>query len=152
MRTKISAALFPIITLVVQDPTVDELDEMFNELTKLLEKRPGKHVTLTDSTAMRTMPDAKVRRFIADRQGAHNEKYGARGMGAVIILDSALVRGALTAINWIRPLADRQEYVATRLEGMQVCVRWMEAEGLPVTEPLRTYLRTLERDARAAFP
>lgn len=152
MRTKTSATLFPIITHVVQDPSVDELEELFNELTKLLDKRPGKHVTLTDTTAMRTMPDAKVRRYVADRQGAHNEKYAARALGAVIIVDSALVRGALTAINWIRPLAERQEYVATKLEGMQVCVRWLEADGLPVPDPVRAYLRTLERDARAAFP
>ena len=152
MRTKISAALFPIITLVVQDPTIDELNEMFNELTKLLEKRPGKHLTLTDSTAMRSMPDAKVRRYIADRQGEHNGKYGARGLGAVIVLDSVLVRGALTAINWVRPLAERQEYVATRLDGMRVSVQWMEGEGMPVPDPIRAYLRALERDARSPFP
>ena len=38
------------------------------------------------------------------------------------------------------------------LTTMQVCVRWMEAEGIPVSESVRAYLRALERDPRAPFP
>ena len=127
------------------------MDNLFGAFAKMIEKHPGKHLSLTDSTAMRTMPDAKGRRHIADAQARHDAKYGARNLGAVIIIDSPLVRGALTAVNWIQPLKSRQDYVGTRLVGLRTCIQWMEAEGM-VPEAVRAYLSALERDPRAPFP
>ena len=145
-------ALFPVVMLEVRDgATTTELRAMFDVL-RAAGKRGKRHVTMTDSSTVKSMPDATVRRFVAEQQAEVEALYGHLVIGSAVVVGSGVVRGALTAINWIRPLAERQEYVATRLEGMQVCVRWLEADGLPVPDPARAYLRTLERDARAAFP
>lgn len=152
MRTKSSSALFPILTFSVLDaPSNEELDALF-DVFRQVEKRPGKHLTLTDSSAVRSMPDAKTRRYVADKQTAKDEAYGARSLGAVIVVNSAVVRGALTAIGWIKPMKGRHQYVATRLEGLRLCIQWMEAERMDVPETVRAYLRALERDPTTPFP
>lgn len=152
MQTKASATLFPIITFDVHDnASIDDLEKMFGVFDRV-EHRRGKHVTLTDASAVRAMPDAKTRRFVADRQSEADVKYGPQSLGAVIIVDSAIVRGALTAINWLKPVKARQQYVATRLEGMRLCVQWLEAARESVPDNARAYLRELERNARAPFP
>ena len=152
VRTKSSSALFPILTFDVQDnPSHEALDAAF-DVFRQVEKRAGKHVTLTDTTPVRSMPDAKTRRYVAEKQTAKDAAYSARSLGAVIVMNSAVVRGAVTAIGWIKPMKIRHQYVATRLEGLRVCVQWLEAERMEVPETVLKYLRALERDATTPFP
>ena len=152
MQTKASATLFPVITFDVHDhASIDDLEAMF-AIFEQVEHRSGMHVTLTDASAVRAMPDAKTRRFVAEKQAIADAKYGPKSVGAVIIVDSAIVRGALTAINWIKPVKARQHYVATRLEGLRLCVQWLEAGGVAVPESVVHYMRALERDPHVPFP
>jgi hypothetical protein len=152
VQTKASATLFPVITFEVHDnASIEDLEKMFGIFDQA-EGRSGMHVTITDASAVRAMPDAKTRRFVAEKQAVADVKFGPRSLGAVIVVDSAIVRGALTAINWIKPVKARQQYVATRLDGMRVCVQWLEAARIAIPNNVRAYLRELERDPRAPFP
>jgi hypothetical protein len=143
--------LFPIVFFWVKDgATVEELGSMFAVLETV--KRRGKYVTLTDATLVREMPSATVRRFIADKQAESVEKYGESSIGAVVAVRSNIARGALTAINWIKPPKTQQVFVSTRLEGVKQCVAWLEGEKIAIPSALLAYQKDLELNADASFP
>lgn len=89
--------------------TIDEsMDEVETEayLTAFLSDVVGRNrpfVSIVDARAMRQAPSAKVRRIIADWE-ERNAATGARyNRGIAFVTESALIRGAMTALHWISP-------------------------------------------------
>lgn len=152
MQSTPTAVLFPIIAIEVHNPTIDDVDAAFNAIARVLEKRQGPYIAFADLSHLTSMPDAKIRQRVAERRAIHHEKYGPRIHGVVNVVDSSIVRGTLTAINWLKPVSAKHHYVATRVEGMRVCMQCMQAGGLAVPESVHAYMKLLERDAGAPFP
>ena len=147
-----SSVLFPVIAIEVHNPTIDDIDEVFNAIARVLEKRPGPYIAFADLVGLTSMPDAKIRQRVAERRAVHHQKYSPRILAVVNVVDSSLVRGTLTAINWLRPVTATHHYIATRKDGMRVCMQCIEESGMSVPESVHSYMRALERDARAPFP
>lgn len=152
MRSTPTAVLFPIIAIEVHNPTIDDVDEAFNAIASVLDKKPGLYIAFADLAGLTAMPDAKIRQRVAERRAVHHEKYGARILAVVNVVDSSIIRGTLTAINWLRPVTATHHYVATRKDGMRKCVQCLEAGGIAVSESVQAYMQRLERDAGAPFP
>jgi hypothetical protein len=150
-RAKCSMKLFPIITFEIREGAMQEdYAAMFDAFQ--LPHDAGVHVSLTDTTGVRGMPDPASRRYIAQRQAALDAAHAKRSLGAVLVSDSMLIRGAMTAISWVNSVQVRQHFAATRLEGMQTCVAWLEEAKVTIPPSVRAYMRALERDPRARFP
>lgn len=152
MQSTPTAVLFPIIAIEVHNPTIDDVDDAFNAIARVLEKKTGVYIAFADLSGLTAMPDAKIRQRVAERRAVHHEKYGARILAVVNVVDSSIIRGTLTAINWLRPVTATHHYVATRKDGMRKCVQCIEAGGIAVPEPVRRYMALLEDNARAPFP
>lgn len=101
--------------------------------TAIIERALRQHLSvvhIVDARGME-MPSAKVRRFWADRineSGATLEII----QGTFIVLDSALVRGALTAIAWMTSgAANRLTYVPTMDAALAAANAILVARGVP---------------------
>ena len=146
MNAQGSDALFPLVMLEVRDgATTAEVRAMFDAL-RAAGKRGTRHVTMTDSSSVRSMPDATARRFVAEQQAEVETLYGHLVIGSTVVVGSGVVKGALTAINWIKPTKVPQVFVTTRLEALTQCIRWLEQEQIIVPADVRGFLRQLERD------
>ena len=141
--------LFPVVMLEVRDgATTPELRAMFDVL-RTAGLRGKHHVTMTDSSTVRAMPDATVRRFVAEQQAEVEALYGHLVIGSAVVVGSSVVRGALTAINWIKPTRVPQVFTTTRMDALAHCLSWLEQEAVTVPSELRAYRMQLEHSPNA---
>lgn len=141
--------LFPVVMLEVRDgATTTELRAMFAVL-RAAGKRGKRHVTMTDSSTVKSMPDATVRRFVAEQQAEVEALYGHLVIGSAVVVGSGVVRGALTAINWIKPTKVPQVFTTSRMDALVQCIAWLEQEAVTIPADVRAFRMQLERDAAA---
>ena len=79
-----------------------ELERMLRELNAVLEL-PGKKVALLDLTKAKGA-SATQRQVQAQWIGTHDKQLRRDFVAAAIVADSAVIRGIVTAVFWIRPL------------------------------------------------
>jgi hypothetical protein len=60
-----------------------------------------------------------------------------------MVIQSALVRGALTAITWLFRSEAPQRYVGTMLEAWDYCARQLTTNGIVVPATMATYRAAL---------
>lgn len=70
-------------------------------------------VSLVDARRLTSAPSAKVRRTIADWENLNAERGSRFNRGVVVVTESALVRGAMTALQWLSPPRVPTTYEAT---------------------------------------
>jgi hypothetical protein len=146
MNAQGTDALFPVIYLQVRDnASVDELRAMFDVL-RAAGKRGTRHVTMTDSSTVKAMPDATIRRYVAEQQAEVEGLYGHLVIGSAVVVSAGIVRGALTAINWIKPTKVPQVFTTTRVDAVVQCIRWLEGERIAIPSPLRGFRMQLDVD------
>jgi hypothetical protein len=99
-KLKLFVEQWPVVIMVLADgATKQEYVGVLDAVAKHVEALHMPFVTITDSRRVRSIPPADVRRYIADWMAAHAKT--TRAVGAVTIIDSALMRGALTALYWV---------------------------------------------------
>ena len=75
--------------------------------------------------------------------------YGHLVIGSAVVVGSSVVRGALTAINWIKPTRVPQVFTTTRMDALAHCLSWLEQEAVTVPSELRAYRMQLEHSPNA---
>ena len=94
MNAQGTDALFPVIYLQVRDSaSVDELRAMFDVL-RAAGKRGTRHVTMTDSSTVKAMPDATIRRYVAEQQAEVEGLYGHLVIGSAVVVSGHRSRGS----------------------------------------------------------
>lgn len=103
---------------------------VFTSAIDALYARGGRFSTLVDSRAIATVPDAAVRKRLADWQNDTRHQIQKHNVFTATVTDSALVRGAMTAIHWVFRPPNEQVMVATYPEGFRRCIAALEADGV----------------------
>jgi hypothetical protein len=89
------------------------------------------------------VPEAPTRRRIAEWSKAQEDRTRAYHLGTAMIVRSAVVRGALTAINWLsRPITPQPVYTDPR-EGAEWCLGALRAQGVTIPQALEGYCRSV---------
>ncbi len=104
--------------------TVDDatFQRYLDDLVSVLSMRQP-YVLLADATGSGA-PTAKQRRMQADLIREHEAGFARYCSGAAFVIESALIRGALTAILWAQKLPYDHTVVRTRQEGLV----WLKAK------------------------
>jgi len=141
MSDLVDFSLYPLVQISVPE----ELDakvaaRMYEELEGLIE-RGGHYATVVDSTKVRRMPDALTRRALvsgSDRLERHVEKWS---LGTAIVIASPVVRGAHTALRWIRGdrLSVPEVAVSTLDEAYAWAAEQLESKGV-MTDAIRAHI------------
>jgi hypothetical protein len=71
------------------------------------------------------VPSAAERKRVAEGMAARDAGISRFCAGTAIVLTSALLRGAVTAVLWMHPMKHPHALVATRQEGKALCVEWL---------------------------
>ncbi len=95
-----------------------------------------RYALLLDLTGVQHIPPASLRKKIGDWETRHAAETKRWNVGAAIVVRSALVRGALTALSWLATDASPRTHVASTAEGILWCCRKLEAENVPITPAL----------------
>lgn len=139
----VSDAHFPIVvTTYPRRMTLGALPAYQGEYERLLAgERP--FVSLVDMRPCVEMPDADVRKSMADWGDRVAEARMRWVLGVAFVVTHPLVRGALTAVHWQTPPRQPTVVVATPAEGLEFLLERLAAAGVeppPTLDDLRASL------------
>jgi hypothetical protein len=100
--------------------------------------RRERYVFLIDATKATRIPSAAARHTIGKWQNDHQADSKRWCAGGAILVASALVRGAVTAMSWVHKPAVPQYFPPTRKEAVEWCIKTAEDAGLTLT-PQRSF-------------
>jgi hypothetical protein len=104
--------------------------------------RRSRYLFLIDATKATKIPSAAARHAIGKWQNDHQEDSKRWCAGGVILVSSALVRGAVTAMSWVHKPLVKQYFPPTRREGVEWCIKTAEEAGLTVSAAARLLLQS----------
>jgi len=123
-----------IVTSWFGEATERIIDEYFDwSSSRLARARAARErlVLLNDTFAIER-PTPMVRKRLAERTKAQSvEDQRAVVLGSVVVIESALVRGAVTALGWILPSLSESQFVASIDEAIDRSLAILAKEGLP---------------------
>ncbi|MBX7194924.1 MAG: hypothetical protein K1X94_22920 [Sandaracinaceae bacterium] len=130
MPIRVRAEAWPLLVVVAEGSLVrSELDVLEREVGAVY-ARKERFATLVETSQVLTMPDAATRKRLADWQNETRGDIARLNVITATVVSSAVVRGAMTAMNWIFRPPNRQIAVASLDEGLEACVAALRAEGL----------------------
>lgn len=129
--------------------------EAFAHLESLLKQTsPGERLFLfTDLSRVKEAPPASQRKLSADFIERNEALQRRASVGGCVVVASAIMRGVLTAIFWMRPPPTPMKIVGTREEGILYGLDLLEADRAPLPEhlqPVREQLRRTSGPAHGA--
>ncbi len=120
----------------------EDYDRLFRGFEALYERK-SPFVVLSDIREIAAVPDAPTRRRIAEWSQAQEGYTRQYHLGTAMIVRSAVVRGALTAINWLtRPITPQLVFTDPR-EGAAWCLSALRSHGLAVPREVELYCRSV---------
>lgn len=88
-----------------------------------------KYVLVSDASLAERPPPA-VRKFFAEFAESGGERQQELALASIIVISSAIMRGALTAVGWVSERAARMDTVATMQVGLERALKALDAAGL----------------------
>jgi hypothetical protein len=122
---------------------VPAADSMFQGFDAVV-ARQAKFVTIIDTIALTTFPDAVARARIGEYMKARTFAEATFTTGNAVIMASAAVRATLTAINWIRRPLTPQYLVGNFPDALEWCCGRLAENGVALT-PAIEVLRAQKR-------
>jgi hypothetical protein len=131
--------LAPLVVLTAHDDlSIEDVDAIFDGLRTVL-ARKQRFVSLADVRKAKRMPSAKERARVAEHLRATESLSAQFSLGSALVITSPLVRGAMTAIDWIFKPKAPQGYFGTMLDGCAWCVERLRGAGLTLTPAIAAY-------------
>jgi len=125
----VNAADFPLLRIIYDgDTTEAEMRAYFDAYDAVLARRQRYALLLDASRA--AVPSATMRRMKADFLRQRAGVMGALCLGGAYVITSPAIRGAMSAIFWLQPLAYPHTVVATPGDGERWCRERLAAAGL----------------------
>jgi hypothetical protein len=129
-RIDVDTSLWPIVLVTPYGNLTDaDYETMFKTFDALWRRRE-RMLSLTD-TRKSGNATPKQRQRIGEWLKANADTMERCSLGSVVIVESTLVRGALTAIDWISGSKIRSEYVGTWKHAVDKAKEILVKHGLP---------------------
>lgn len=109
---------WPIVVMVLRGALTTEEYEKMLDASEQIHARREAHVGVVDLREMTASANAAQRKLIAARSNAMDRKYGHVSLGNIMIVNSALMRGALTAVEWLRGRKKKDHWVGSMDEAL----------------------------------
>ncbi len=126
---------FVQVTLAAGETTLADIEYLFRRYDAVF-ARKERHVLIVDSTRLTVIPSAQVRQRIKEFEDRTRQLAALKNHGSAIVMSSAIVRGAMTALRWISPAPAPNAYFATVSEAAAWCVRILHKADVAVPSRL----------------
>lgn len=129
---EVDASYWPLLIVVVPDQLdAASVADLIRRVDKLHERKEH-FATLVDTTAVKTLPRASERQALAEWQNRTIEVIRRYNVITATVIENSLVRGAMTAMNWVFRPPNEQVAVATFREGLTICCDRLRAADVPL--------------------
>ncbi len=98
---------------------------------------PTRHALIVDTTRITRVPQATMRRQLKEFEDSKRPIIREKNIGSAIIIQSAVVRGAYTALRWISPQPAPNKAFSSMEAAARWCVEGIESDGQVV--PIAAY-------------
>ena len=112
------------------EATDAEFDAYLAHMSRIL-TRAARYAVLFDARGA-ARPTPRQRQKQADWMKQHASSLRQHNVGIAFVIESAIVRGALTAILWLSPMAAPHKVVATPEQAERWLSELLAAEGLKI--------------------
>jgi hypothetical protein len=141
-KTDVSFNLAPFPLLLVTFETSECSRAGLSQLFEGFEvqfARKQQYAVIIDASRITQAPDAAWRRELNDWQSAHAAETRRCNVGAALLITSPMVRGVMTAIEWLYPPITPRTYSATMLQAIDWCIGRLRERAIPISPGLRDY-------------
>ncbi len=129
--------LWPVVVYTISDnSTDDEWIAMFTHYTACY-RRAVRFCPITDATPVTKVISASTRHMIAKLAKEHETQSKRWILESTVVVRNGVIRGAMTAINWLAPPAYPIAFVATLPEAFAHAVASLERDGRDVPAAVR---------------
>jgi hypothetical protein len=127
----------PLVILTMRQGMADEdYNLMFEQWQRILERRQTL-IAITDASVVNERGSPKQRAIIADWTRSIEPLVKRYSKGHAVVVQNALVRGALTAVGWLHKTPVPEAYFSRLDEAVDWCVERLEKEQIPVPSAMR---------------
>lgn len=132
---------FPLVFLTCPREITPEFMVEFERGFESLFARKSKYVMVCDLCAVAKVPDALMRRRLADvlNRPDFKERQASYQVGSANLIDSAPIRAALTALLWIWHPPSPMATPATRADAIKWSLERLREERVPIPASLEAY-------------
>jgi hypothetical protein len=131
-RIIVDTTRFPLVVQRFRkDVSAEDVELMIRQF-ELLFHGGRRYALLVCSDQNAVVMNATLRRRVSQWYRDCAEQVRRINVATAVVLESPLVRGAMTAFNWLVEPVVQQRNVATVREGLVYCIGSLEANNLPV--------------------
>jgi hypothetical protein len=136
---------WPLVTLTLPSDMADLDLEGLGRSQDAVFARREKYVSLTDTSSVASVPNAKVRSRIAEWTKSIEPLSKRYQVANALVVPNPLVRGVLTAVHWLAPPVVPTLVCATVGEGLAFLVEHAKTAGLAIEPITRFAARPVSR-------
>ena len=134
---RFDVSMWPL-AVITMPPVLTVADiEYMQECYEQVFAAPKRHALIVNTTTLVRVPDATLRKVTKAFEDSRRQIIREKNIGSAIIIQSALTRGAYTALRWISPQPAPNRAFPTVREAADWCVNGIEQDGQIV--PIAAY-------------
>jgi hypothetical protein len=132
----VDCSRFPVVIQTMQAGYgVEDLDQMLREYEGLL-KGAERYTIIVNFAELPSM-NAAHRKRMAAWWLPRRELVRQKNILSVIVVESTIVRGMLTALYWLVQPPNPQKVAGTFAEAVKLCVEALERENIPINAAVK---------------
>jgi hypothetical protein len=118
----------------------DSMLDRFFQTYEAVMARGQRFVTVTDATAVASRPTPVVRRRLAEWTSKVEKDLIVLSVGDARVVESALIRGAMTAIGWVHQHPIEQKWFTKTEDALELAIGRLDSAGVAVPPEARVLL------------
>jgi hypothetical protein len=133
---ELNESYFPVVTLDLVDDHDPDVEWLLAQYDRIL--AAGRPYTMLGNALKVTRPmDANNRRRVSDWMRANTPRLKQTCVGSAMVFQSALVRGAMTALQWVAPMPMPVTYPASMEVAASWCLKQLETARVPMNSSVQ---------------
>lgn len=144
-------SLFPLVIQRMHGAVSDaDLEHMMSWHDRFQTIAPSRYALIVHAEVAHRALNAVHRKRVAEWQARNVERTRRTTVCTAVILESAVQRGAMTALNWIAPPPTPQKAVSTMREAVEWCIAMLEEDGVSVPSSVHRFRSDLVAGVKRA--
>lgn len=129
---RVCVRMWPIVLVTIDDQLLMSDVEILHQACDQVFAVEDRHAFLVDCSTVRSAPGADVRRALKLYEDSRQAVSARKGIACAIVFQSAVVRGAYTALRWMSAQPVPNKAFGTVREAALWCIEAIAAEGIDV--------------------
>ncbi|MGB5812588.1 MAG: hypothetical protein WBG86_18780 [Polyangiales bacterium] len=126
---RVSVDLWPIVLVTIDNELLLSDVEILHRACDQVFAVEDRHAFIVDCSTVRSAPGPEVRRALKLYEDSRQAVSARKGVACSIVFQSAVVRGAYTALRWMSAQPVPNKAFSTVADAAAWCIEAIESEG-----------------------